>query len=89
MNAFQRFEPERGVVCYRLEFESDVYVAVFHKAFGKGDLLYQRMQYRKHEEAEFSILDERTWSFAISQILRMIENLEALEVDPDGGIFSE
>ncbi len=87
MKAFAKFEPEEGVVCYQLLFEKDEYIAVFQKRFG-GSPIYDRMQYRKHGEEAFSILNEVVWSLAISQARKIVEALDKLEIDPHGGLFS-
>jgi hypothetical protein len=88
MKAFQKFEPKQGTVCYSLVFEKGEYVAVFRKPDGTEVLNYERMQYRKQEEEDFSIVDERAWALAISQALKLIETLDELEIDPDGASFN-
>jgi hypothetical protein len=88
MKAFQKFEPKKGVVCYSLVFEKGEYVAVFRKPGRSGVPNYERMQYRKREEEDFSIVDERVWALAISQALTLIEALDELEIDPDGASFN-
>jgi hypothetical protein len=88
MLAFEKTEPEDGWVHYRLAFENDEYLVEFYKADNLApsvafkDLIYHQTQWRKRGDGEFITVNETVWSFAISDALRLIENLDRLEIRP-------
>jgi hypothetical protein len=84
MKLFEKYEPEQGVIWYRLLFEKDEFLVVFHRAFGKadGEPLYQCTGYRKIDEEKFLPLDERVWSLEISRAIEICKTVEVLEIDP-------
>lgn len=81
MELFQKLELEDGVVGFHFQFKNDEYLAVFDKP---GYPHFVQMQWRQRGEKEFSVVNERVWGFAISQILGLVQALDPLEIDRTG-----